>query len=254
VKLGDENTSFFHSMATIRYRKNTISSLAREDGSIALDHLEKVGLLWNSFKQRLGVSIPIASSFDFSPYLNHLEDLQDLSRPFTSEEIDHVVSHMPNDPSPGPDGFSGLFLKICWPVIKYDFYRLCQEFWNCSINLQSINNSFITLIPKIQAPEGPNDFSPISLLNLCLKLLTKILANRLQDKILKLVHTNQYGFLKSRNIQDCVGWAYEYIHQSKQGSVETVILKLDFAKAFDTVEHEAIIKVFQCFGCDDRWL
>jgi hypothetical protein len=100
------------------------------------------------------------------------------------------------------------------------------------------------LIPKIQAPEGPNDFRPISLLNLCLKLLTKILANRLQDKILKLVHTNQYGFLKPRNIQDCVGWAYEYIHQCKQGSVETVILKLDFAKAFDTVEHEAIIKVF----------
>jgi hypothetical protein len=71
---------------------------------------------------------------------------------------------------------------------------LCQEFWNCSVNLQSINNSFITLIPKIQAPEGPNDFRPISLLNLCLRLLTKVLANRLQDKILKLVHTNQYGF------------------------------------------------------------
>jgi hypothetical protein len=151
------------------------------------------------------VSIPIASSFDFSPYLNHLENLHDLSRPFTYEEIDLVVSHMPNDCSPRPDGFTGLFLKICWPVIEYDFYRLCQEFWNCFVNLKSINNSFITLIPKIQAPEGPNDFMPISLLNLCLKLLTKILANRLQDKILKLVHTNQYGFLKSRNIQDCVG-------------------------------------------------
>jgi hypothetical protein len=110
------------------------------------------------------------------------------------------------------------------------------------------------LIPKTQAPEGPNDYRPISLLNLCLNLITKILANRLQKKILTLVHTNQYGFLKSRNIQDCVGWAYEYIHQCKQGGVETVILKLDFAKAFDTVEHEAIIKVFRCFGCDERWL
>jgi hypothetical protein len=50
AKLGDENTSFFHSMATIRYRKNTISSLPREDGSIAMDHHEKAGLLWHSFK------------------------------------------------------------------------------------------------------------------------------------------------------------------------------------------------------------
>jgi hypothetical protein len=109
-------------------------------------------------------------------------------------------------------------------------------------------------IPKTQSPKSPNDFRPISLLNICLKPITKILANRLQDKILKLVHINQYGFLRSRNIQDCVGWAYEYIHQCKQGNVETVILKLDFAKAFDTVEHDAIIKVFQCFGCDQRWL
>jgi hypothetical protein len=50
AKLGDENTSFFHSMATIRYRKNTISSLSQEDGLIALDHHEKAGLLWHSFK------------------------------------------------------------------------------------------------------------------------------------------------------------------------------------------------------------
>jgi hypothetical protein len=33
-----------------------------------------------------------------------------------------------------------------------------------------------------------------------------------------------------------------------------VILKLDFAKAFDTVEHTAIMKVFECMGFDDRWL
>jgi hypothetical protein len=39
----------FHSMATIRYRKNNISSLLREDGSLAVDHIEKAGLLWNSF-------------------------------------------------------------------------------------------------------------------------------------------------------------------------------------------------------------
>jgi hypothetical protein len=50
VNLGDENTAFFHSMATIRYRKNTISSLSRDDGSIALDHNEKAGILRDSFK------------------------------------------------------------------------------------------------------------------------------------------------------------------------------------------------------------
>jgi hypothetical protein len=161
---------------------------------------------------------------------------------------------MPSDKSPGPDGFSGLFLKVCWPVVKYDFYQHCQEVWEGTINLQSINESFITLVPKVLSPESPSDYRPISLLNICLKLITKLLANRLQSKVLDLVHVNQYGFLQSRNIQDSVGWAYEYIHQCKQAGTPPVILKLDFAKAFDTVEHAAILKVFESWGFDPRWM
>jgi hypothetical protein len=69
-----------------------------------------------------------------------------------------------------------------------------------------------------------------------------------------MVHANQYGFLKSRTIQDCVAWAYEYIHQCKQSGQEVVILKLDFAKAFDTLEHAALLKILQCKGFDERWI
>jgi len=36
------------------------------------------------------------------------------------------------------------------------------------------------------------------------KLVTKLLANRLQPLIAKLIHVNQYGFIKSRSIQDCL--------------------------------------------------
>jgi hypothetical protein len=38
-------------MAIVRYRKNTISSIPREDGSVAVEQQEKAGLLWNSFKR-----------------------------------------------------------------------------------------------------------------------------------------------------------------------------------------------------------
>jgi retron-type reverse transcriptase len=51
------------------------------------------------------------------------------------------------------------------------------------------------------------------LLNCTLKLLTKLLANRLQTVIMQLIHENQYGFIKSRTIHDCLAWAYEYLHQ-----------------------------------------
>jgi hypothetical protein len=63
--------------------------------------------------------------------------------------------------------------------------------------VQSINDAFITLVPKVQSPESPNDYRPVSLLNMCLKILTKLPANRLQLKIINLVHANKYGFLRA---------------------------------------------------------
>jgi hypothetical protein len=56
------------------------------------------------------------------------------------------------------------------------------------------------LIPKVENPMTASDSRPISILNSSIKLLTKILANRLQSMILKLVHENQYGFIKNRSI------------------------------------------------------
>ena len=135
-----------------------------------------------------------------------------MDSPFTKQVIDNIIKSLPSDRSPGPDGFNTNFVKKCWHVIAQDFYDLCDKFHQGDVCLKSINGSYIILVPKKDNPQKVGDYRPISLLNNNMKILTKLLANRLQTSMAMLVHKNQYGFIKGRIIQDCLAWAFEYIH------------------------------------------
>jgi esterase/lipase superfamily enzyme len=108
------------------------------------------------------------------------------------------------------------FILLEMLLIKHGIYDLCMDFFEGKVNLQAINSSFITLIPKVNTPTNLNDFRPISLINCVVKIITKLLEDRLQSVVIPLVHQHQYGFIKSRTIQDCRAWAFEYIHQCHQ--------------------------------------
>jgi hypothetical protein len=116
------------------------------------------------------------------------------------------------------------------------FVRLFTE----KVCLQSINGSFITLIPKVDNRVTVSDYRPISLLNSSIKLITKILVNRLQAVIFQLIHQTKYGFIKNRTMQYCLAWSFEYLHLCHQSRKEFVILKLDFQNVFDKIEHEVV--------------
>lgn len=196
VKEGDAGTRFFHAHATIRHVKNTISSLKDSNGNIQQTH-EKAALLWTSFKERLGVTEFNQMLFNLRNLLQPVEGLHVLEEDFSREEIDDIIAKLPNNKSPGPDGFNNECIKGCWPLDAEDFYCLCRAFNNGEVCLRSINGSHITLIPKKDGPQIVSDYRPISLLNTSLKLLTKLLANRLQGVIKSLIHKNQYGFIKT---------------------------------------------------------
>jgi len=117
VKFGDECTKFFHAMATVSFKRNTITQIKDSNGNFVLDHDGKAALLHAAYKNRMGIPLQPTMQFDLSRLILPSSLLEYLTAPFLHEEIDQIVKLMPPDKAPGPYGFNGLFMK---KVLEYD--------------------------------------------------------------------------------------------------------------------------------------
>jgi hypothetical protein len=72
-----------------------------------------------------------------------------LERAFEEEEVRKVVSAMVGDRTPKPDGFSMAFFQACWNVLRGDIMVVFRDFNDGGLFENSLNASFISLIPKI---------------------------------------------------------------------------------------------------------
>jgi hypothetical protein len=111
MQFGDENTKFFHSMATKRYRRIVISHIVDATGRMVQDHGGISAPFWQEFKIRLGTSVETSMQFNLRELVQRRNNLDFLCNPFTTEKIDKVILDLPYDKAPGAYGLNNLFFK-----------------------------------------------------------------------------------------------------------------------------------------------
>jgi hypothetical protein len=172
---------------------------------------------------------------------------------FTGEEIEAMVKSIDESKCPGPDGFNFTFVKEFWWLLRNDIRILFEQFHGNECIPQCLLSYFLTLVPKVKSPQCLGDFRPISLLGCIYKLLAKVLAARLASVIGPLIAETQSAFLKGRQLVDGVVVVNEVIDSAKKNGKECLILKVDFEKAYDSVDWGFLDYMLRSFGFCDKW-
>uniref|UniRef100_A0A803TF69 Reverse transcriptase domain-containing protein n=1 Tax=Anolis carolinensis TaxID=28377 RepID=A0A803TF69_ANOCA len=155
---------------------------------------------------------------DISEYLNTLKlqkisdsQREGLNKDITEDEIRNAIKSMKPNKAPGPDGFTLSFYKVLEDELVPFLVKIMNAALKDKVIPESWSKAEVIAIPKeLSDPTDVRNYRPISLLNIDYKLFTtillfaEILANRLQQILVKTLHGEQVGFLPGRHLSQIV--------------------------------------------------
>ena len=254
--LGEKPTKYFLRLEKRNFNKKTIVRLRK--GNEIVEERHEILKMIKEFYQNLYTS----KTETVNDYLDNLDipripdDIKaELEKPFTEEEIGAVIKAFNNNRAPGTDGLPADWYKMFYPKIKgflCDFMREIGESGSFHI---TATRGIISLLEKPESEEMVlKGWRPITLLNTDNKIFSKLLANRMQKALNYLIHPDQTGFMKGRQLTYNILKIMEVINQCEKMNINGLLVSFDIAKAFDTVEWSALFKTMQVYGFPEKFV
>lgn len=177
-----------------------------------------------------------------------------LDKPLQLQEIEDSIKAMQSGKTPGPDGFPVEFYK----KFSSKLSPLLLSMFNNSLEQSklppSLTQAHITVLLKPDKdPLDCSSYRPISLLNVDVKILSKVLASRIEHIIPDIISQDQTGFIKGRHSFINIRKLLNVVHSSASEESPEVIISLDAEKAFDRVEWKYLFAVLDKFGFGSKF-
>ena len=182
-------------------------------------------------------------------FLNKV-DVKKLSK-LTRAELLGALKTFDRNKTPGNDGVTvEFYLAFCnWPLLEkclVDSLNFSHEHGQLS---NSQKQAMITLLEKKGKDKRYiENWRPISVINVEVKIASKALAKRLEPILPEIVHHNQNGFIKGKSIFDAVRTIDDKLELAEATKRSGILVAIDFEKAFDSLDHSFLFKVLEKFN------
>ena len=175
---------------------------------------------------------------------------------FTIDDIKKAIDDIPTFSAPGPDKIPAVILKKCKDELAHPLYIL----WRLSLDTGCIPECLKTqgIIPiyKKGDKSDPANYRPVSLTSHVIKLFERVLRLHIVKYLEEndLLSDAQHGFRPSRSTVTQLLVHIDNILEILESSENADVIYLDFAKAFDKVDHKLLMKKIRNLGIEGRLL
>lgn len=257
IDKGEKPSKYFLHLESRNFTSKQIPWLATDDGRELheiQDILEEQVTFYSKlYSEQTNVNTADSNTGDVLNSLIAPKLTDSISRDLEGEvsytELTAFLKSTKNGKSPGLDGFTNDFFKLCWTDIGYYVLRSINAAYVEGEMSISQRRGVITCIPKGNKPKMfLKNWRPISLLSTVYKLASGCIANRVKRVLDILINEDQKGFVAGRFIGENIRLLYDIIHETKERNIPGLLLLVDFEKAFDSVSWDFINQVLQFFN------
>ena len=164
--------------------------------------------------------------------------------PTTAEEIETEITKLKSSKAAGPFSIPVIILKILKTVISKPLEVLFNASFETGIVPDSFKLANVIPVYKKGSQTSLSNYRPISLLSVFDKLLEKLMCNRLVNFLekKKIIFDNQFGFRSKHSTGHAILSIVDKIQRAIDERDFSCGIFLDFSKAFDTINHEILLK------------
>ena len=270
VKGIKKNTKLFFAYAKKNKKtKDTIGPLKNEAGNIVSDPKKMCEIIksqyeksFNTRKNDIEVCLETPGEYEInlSKLFNEGDDSPFTNIDITTEDILHAIKSTKINSAPGPDTIPPILLHKCAETLVTPLKIIMKKSLANSDIPSSWKESVITPIYKRKGNKSdPSQYRPISLTSQIIKLLERIIRIYLIQylEMNGSLPDSQHGFRPSRSTVSQLLEQYERILEALASKHNMDIIMLDYAKAFDKINHSILLFKLKKLGISGnigRWI